>query len=176
MNPKNQITKINKNTGFTFLEVIIAVFIISLGVVGMVRIIPAIISNTSINSSRFTAAYLAQDGIEIIRNIRDGNWLEDRTAPTAWDEGIDGCSGGCEADYTILNQENPAVVPYAGRYLNIGSSGFYGYSAGVPTKFKRKITVVAEGGDILKVSADVFWQDKNKNYQFSAQEKLYKWR
>ena len=71
----NMIKKFNKN-GFTLLEVIVAIFVITIGVIGVISVVQRTAAFTSISSSRLQAAYLAQEGIEIARNIRDGNWLE----------------------------------------------------------------------------------------------------
>jgi prepilin-type N-terminal cleavage/methylation domain-containing protein len=170
---------LNKNKkGFTLLEVIVAVFIISVGIGGVANIMPSLISGVSLNQSRLVAAYLAQEGIEIVRNIRDTNWLEahkaDATTPL-WDDGLAACSLGCELDYTFASSSAPSLAAYgAGRYLNIIPSGFYGYGAGTQTKYKRKIIIV-DNADILTISSEVFWSDRGKSYSFPVQEKIYKW-
>ncbi len=63
------------NKSFTLIEVIIAIFILTMGTVGAFSLIQRTIAFTSISSSRLTAAYLAQEGMEIARNIRDSNYL-----------------------------------------------------------------------------------------------------
>jgi prepilin-type N-terminal cleavage/methylation domain-containing protein len=159
------------NKGFTFMEVIVAVFIISVGVVGVIKVMPSIISDSSVNNARLTAAYLAQEGIEIVRNIRDSNLLEG----AAWDEGLNpACNAGCIVDYINPSQQDPSLVLYSGQYLQITAGGFYGYS-GTLTKFQRKITIVQEDANTLKITVDINWQERNKNYSFTAQEKLYNW-
>ncbi|MDD5145536.1 MAG: prepilin-type N-terminal cleavage/methylation domain-containing protein [Candidatus Pacebacteria bacterium] len=177
--------KLKSKRGFSLLEVIISVFIVAVGIVGITNIIPQIITTTKINTSRLTAAYLAQEGIEIVRAVRDGNFLEkiNNTNPlNTWDEGLTNCSAGCEADYACANVSDPDPLsqpqcfrPYSENYLNIDGN-FYSYSSGIPTKFARKITITQEGtGDILKVLVDVFWQEKGVDKRFSAEEKIYKW-
>lgn len=75
--------------GFTLIEATLAAFILSVGVLGAFGLIQAVAGFTSAVSSRLTAVYLGQEGIENIRNIRDSNWLKQRSAPaTAWDAGI----------------------------------------------------------------------------------------
>ena len=64
------------NRAFTILEVIAAIFVMTVGVLGAYAVVQQIIVYTSISSSRLTAAYLAQEGIELVRNIRDSNWLQ----------------------------------------------------------------------------------------------------
>jgi prepilin-type N-terminal cleavage/methylation domain-containing protein len=173
--------------GFTLLEVISAIFIISVGVLGIIRFIPSLIVDSSINSSRLTAAYLAQEGVELIRNIRDTNLLEaiNKDDSTLWKEGLDACTEGCELDYYCVKVEDPSVSnpvshncfnPYgSGDLLKLDEFGFYNYSSGEETKFKRKITVVEETTNVLTVSVDVYWQDRGTDYHTSLQEKLYQW-
>jgi len=78
-----------RKDGFTLIELIVAVFVVTLGAGAAFMVINQGMALSSISSSQFAAAYLSQEGVENIRNIRDGNWLEQRTNPlTAWDEGI----------------------------------------------------------------------------------------
>lgn len=80
--------------GFTLLEVIIAIFILTVGVGGAYGLIQSTIISASQNKMRLTAYYLAQEGVEIVRNIRDSNWLAQRTAPgVLWADGILTVSG-----------------------------------------------------------------------------------
>ena len=72
------------NKGFTMIEATIATFILTVGTLGAFALIQIIIGFTSEVSSRLQAVYLAQEGVENIRNIRDSNWL----AQAAWDQGI----------------------------------------------------------------------------------------
>jgi len=160
--------------GFTLLETIIAIFIITIGIVGVSGLVSQTISSVTISSQRLIAAYLTQEGIEIVRNIRDTNWLEG----SAWDAGLG--ADDWEGDYNNLNLTS---CPFACEYddlssLKIDADGFYSYSAGNETKFKRKITI-EDGpvpGDSLKVKVEVFWREKGKPYSVPAQENLYNWR
>jgi hypothetical protein len=166
--------------GFTLLEATIGIFIIVVGLVGGISAVLQIVSLSSFSSARLTAAYLAQEGIEIIRNVRDGNWLEARTATsTPWDEGLTGCSSGCIADYNHSygpNTTDPAFHAFSGQYLNLGSSGFYGYGAGNQTNFQRKIIIQKPDANRLEVTVEITWSERGKSYAFSAQENLYNWR
>jgi|SRR3989344_5679750 len=72
------------NKGFTLIEATLATFILVVGVLGVFSAIQIITRFTSDVSLRLQATYLAQEGIESIRNIRDSNWL----AASPWDNGI----------------------------------------------------------------------------------------
>lgn len=171
--------------GFTILELIGTIFIISIGLIGIINIIPLVLSTASTNSSQLIAAYLAQEGMEIVRNIRDGNWLEQNS----WDEGLTNCSTGCEVDYLCTTVEDPSPTnpnpnvqhcfrSYgSGAFLKIDSTnGFYKYNcpACSDTQFKRQITIQPDPlnpNNILIVKVNVSWEGN----QFIIQGKLYKW-
>ncbi len=70
--------------GFTILEVILAIFILSMGIFSSYSLIEQTIAGASLNKDRLIAHYLAQEGIENIRNIRDTNWLQGND----WKNGI----------------------------------------------------------------------------------------
>ena len=158
---------------FTLIEALIAIFLVNVGVVGAFTLVSQIIAFTQITSSRLIALYLGQEGIEIVRNIRDSNFLKIHRgiAGINWDTGLTGCTAGCEADYN-----DPSLVS-ASRYLKI-NGGFFNYDSGQYTVFKRRIIVTSDtdrGTAILRVSVEVSWQERGKTHQVAVQENLYKW-
>ena len=83
-----------KKNAFTLLEVILAIFILTVGVAGSFVLIQSTLISASLNKSKLTAYYLAQGGIEIIRNARDNNLLAIHrgVGGLEWDDGItDAC-------------------------------------------------------------------------------------
>jgi prepilin-type N-terminal cleavage/methylation domain-containing protein len=174
-----------KKNGFTLIELVIAIFILVVAIIGVYNAFSIIVVMTTDSSSRFTAAYLAQDGMEIIRNIRDNNWVLDQP----WKTGLTGCEAGCEADYkTGTSQEITPLreYPEGGNYLRINdNNGFYSYDETgeyATTKFKRKITIEEDpmNEDTLYVSVEVTWNEKGEegcDYGncIEVEEKLYDW-
>jgi prepilin-type N-terminal cleavage/methylation domain-containing protein len=158
--------------GFTVIEVMVALFIIVTGIVGISGLLSQTVASSSLVSSKLIAGYLAQEGIEIVRNIRDSNWLEQRSEPAIfWDQGIP--VGNWEADYQSISLSSPFAG--SGSYLKIGNSnGLYSYSAGQTTKFKRKITINKDT-DVIMITVTVFWDEKRKNQSFVVKENLYNW-
>lgn len=155
----------NQKKGFTLLEGILAIFIITLGVGGAYALISQTISFGGLSSQKLIATYLAQEGIEIVRNIRDTNWLEGEN----WKNGLG--PGDWEGDYNMTQN----LLPSANRFLNIDGNGFYGYSGGTKTPFKRKINLSYPQDDILKVIVEVEWKERLRTHKVSAQENLYNW-
>lgn len=81
---------LNKNKGFTIIEVLFTMLIITIGGLATYSMVQQIVSNTFASNYRIAAAYLAKEGIEIVRNTRDTNWLQG--APN-WYNGLTGDSG-----------------------------------------------------------------------------------
>lgn len=159
----------SKEGGFTIIELIIAIFIISIGVVGAFGAFSMVTILTSDATDRLVATYLGQEGMEVIRNVRDNNWLgmDAGTTPT-WDHNLDNCwsGGGCQVDYKTSGSS--PVDLYIGDFINIDSKGFYSNDSGDPTKFKRKITISClpdsdcanTSNYIMKVEVQVSWTKK----------------
>jgi len=164
-----------KKNGFTLIEMMIAIFVMVVGMLAIISLLQTGIFSSSISSSRLTASYLAQEGAEIIKNVRDTNWLEARTSQNSWDEGLTVCSGvGFIVDYNHSygpSQIDPSFPCYSSQYLNIDSSGFYSYSSGVQTKFKRKI-LITQGSDsnMRNVSVVISWTERGKDYSLTGAE------
>ncbi len=82
--------------GQSMIEVIIAIAVIIAGTFGTISVIVTSVRAGRVASDRLTALNLAREGIEIVRNIRDSNWL----ANESWDTGISG--NAIESEYTAV--------------------------------------------------------------------------
>ncbi|MDP2930574.1 MAG: prepilin-type N-terminal cleavage/methylation domain-containing protein [bacterium] len=158
---------LQSGAGFTLIEIIFALAIISSVTVAIFSLIQRTTAFLPGAGNRLIASYLAQEGVEIVRNLRDNNRFAQ--PPISWDYGLTGCAAGCEADF-----DSQALIPWAGRYFKNGS-GLYNYDTGEATRFQRRITITAGGSDILIVSVQVSWEDKGVVRALSAVEKLYHW-
>ncbi|MCX6721221.1 MAG: prepilin-type N-terminal cleavage/methylation domain-containing protein [Candidatus Staskawiczbacteria bacterium] len=157
--------------GFTIIELMITIFILSFAVVGIFAAFSVMASLVYDATDRLIAAYLGQEGMEIVRNIRDSNWLNiDAGANASWLDGlsddainysVDCHSIGCEADYLATN-----LATWSDRYLFL-KNGIYSYDqTGSPTKFKRKIKIEpltdvdGSSNHIIKVIVETSWDQK----------------
>ena len=172
-----QFNNVTMKSGFTLMEAIVAIFVITTGIVGVLSLVTQTISSATISKDKLIAAYLAQEGIEIVRNIRDTNWLQG----LSWDNGLG--AGEYEVDYNAVLTFCPSICDYDHnlRFLKI-DGGFYNYDSGNNTSFKRKITISEEvyppgSGyyDKMIVRVEVLWEEKGKPHSVSAQENLYNW-
>jgi len=150
-------------TGFTLIEILIAITVITLGIVGFYAAITRVASLTFSNSSRFVASRLAQEGIELVSNIRDTNWIKG----TDWDNGL------ADNDYRV-QYDKDSLLTYSSVPLKINSDGFYNYDSGSPTKFTRKITITHISSVELKVKVQITWPGKGSPLE--VEEHLYNWK
>jgi len=139
--------KIIKNKGFTILEAIIAVSIITIGIISLLIFSQNAVLTIYHARNNLTAVYLAKEGMENIRNIRDQNLLRGAN----WNSGI----------------SSRAVAPL---FID---DGFYNQNTGTPTKFTREIIITSiPNFDGINVRTIVRWAE----HSFSIEENLYNWR
>jgi prepilin-type N-terminal cleavage/methylation domain-containing protein len=135
------------NRGFTLVEAMVAISILSLAVTGPLVIAQKGLGSAIYAKDQIIAAYLAQEAVEYVRNTRDTN----RITGSAWLTGLSACavsSGGeaCEIDARKTDLlAAGAVTSCSGGVCDPisfdGSSGLYGYGIGSPTKFTRSISI-----------------------------------
>lgn len=154
------------NKSFTLIEALVAIFLLTVGVAGSFALMQRVTSFTSTYSSQFIASYLAQEGIEIIRNIRDTNYLERRS----WDTGI-----GANTDFRLDYRSQVFPDATCGNYLQ-HNGNFYICSTDPANKFQRQITVSVPAADKMTVSVEVSWTERGLQQKVVAQTELYNWR
>jgi type II secretory pathway pseudopilin PulG len=163
----------NSTTGFTLVEVLVAIFVVMIGIGGSYAFLQQNILNSAAVKNELVAAYLAQEGLEIVRNIRDSNFLEiSNGTGSDWDEGFkpSDCAAGCEADYTDIGN----LSVWANRFLRI-DGGLY--DTGVSTKYQRRIIVKQDVIILNKRNIEVIvtWKEKGISRNITAATELYNW-
>lgn len=139
--------------GFLLMEAVMAIFIIGASLIVFITVLSRTFQFEFRNRDYAAASGLAQEGVELVRNIRDNNWKEG-------DMAFDGSTGtfrfpddGCwQMDY-----KNDRYSCSPNRYLLLDGDYFYEYDSGNSTKFRREITI-SDGGDGKKnVESKVIW-------------------
>lgn len=166
-----------KQKGFSIIEVMASVFIITFGLIGVLALADQNIRNQRLSKNTLVASQLAQEGLELVRNTRDKNWLLNND----WKFGVgvgtnsDIIQDGSYAiDYSgaIVNVSN---VSDQGANLKIDAGGFYWHGIGTNSIFNRMISVV-DNGDSINVNATVRWQEGANMRSYSLDTVLYNWR
>lgn len=163
--------KIEFEDGFSLLEVIIAIFIIIIGLVGALTLVSYTFSAASLSSSKLVAAQLAQEGIEAVRNIRDYRYSLDNT----WDNWHASPGSG---DY-LVQYNGTSLRTFSDTFLRCdAASGFcvYNYDSGNSAPFKRKITITKISDAQIKVVSRVSWTERGRPQVLTAEDRLWNWR
>ena len=158
--------KLNKNNrGLTLLETVVAVGLIIVGFVAALSLITTSLFYVSNIYDRLTAANLTAEGIEVVRNIRDNNLLQNR----AWNSGL------TDGDYQVA-YDSMVLSSYDGYPLLLDSDGPYNYASGAVTPYVRKISITNISADEIKVVSIVSWQRRGITYGSSAEDHLFNWK
>lgn len=161
-----------KNLGYTLIETVVAFAVLASALAGPISLVIRALYSTSYAKNKIIAVNLAQEGIELVRVIRDNNIICLTEVPGwkaahNWKTG-DGGGPTSSIVNTILQRADAMdVVNYNCGTISIKnpslhvdagcadvplrlSDGTYGYISGIPTAFARCVSVrdapVSEGG------------------------------
>lgn len=89
--------KIKSTSGFSLTEVMIGIMILTVAIISASNLLVSLVKTNRLNVETLQAYYLAQEGVEAVRNIRDTNWLHnlDFRGVKSADEGLCGGLYGC---------------------------------------------------------------------------------
>ena len=154
--------------GFTLVEVLAALAILSVGLIpAFIQASNAVTLSASVRNS-LIATHLAQEGAEVVRSLRDANWL----SSVPFTQGLDMCDSGCRVTW-----DNDAVLPLAGNpALKLDPlTGLYQYTSGDDTLFHRSIIITPISDHELVEAVTVTWQERSIDKSFEVEYHLYDW-
>jgi prepilin-type N-terminal cleavage/methylation domain-containing protein len=171
-------------TGFTLVETLVAVSIFSVSVISLISFLGSSIANTNYAKNKIIATYLAQEGIEYIRNMRDtyvlypanGGWNGFKTL-------ISSCvsANGCGFDSSALPADSIfqcAGAPAGRCKLYLDNGNYNTNSSGVDSGFTRVILrelVGGGGSEEVKIISTVSWNTGSTVHSVSFSENLFNW-
>jgi len=144
-----------RKKGFSLLEVILSVFILSIGLVAVIQLYAKNYTESASNRDRIIAAELAQEGIELVRNIRDDNVAANNS--NVFSGMSIGTNQRIDITSTALGSGDKTLYFHSGALG--GTVGTYTHksSGGTATRFKRKIDIAQPTSDQIQVSSMVIW-------------------
>lgn len=187
--------------GFTLIETMVAVSILTLAIAGPLTTASRAIVASQIAGEQLTASYLAQEGIEYVRMMRDDEYIHyyaanDPTASAdAWNDFITAGTNtssikGCVSPLTCLldpvergmgTGSGFALQPCSGNsctplYL---ASGLYtqrsDLGGAVVTPYTRTVTAVTVSATEESIVSTVSWSFHSQAYSVTVTDQLTPW-
>jgi len=153
-------------TGFTLVEALVALVVLT------VALGPALVLTSNVSSTaaavknNLIAANLAQEGVEVIRGIRDTNWF----LGSAFDNGL------ANGTYRVEWNSNSVIGLGSNPFIK-ENNGLYNYTSGTDTVFKRTITISKINASELRVISEVTWTERGDRAKSTkAESHLFNWR
>lgn len=161
------------------IESMVAITLVLVGLLGIFGLITKSISINNDVRNRFTATYLAAEGLEVVKNIIDTDVAigQQTGTPTYWNSTI--VPGSYEVQYDTdrdtLNLSWTGGAPSTRPLLLDTTTGLYSYNLGVPSIFTRTVTITGSGGG-ANVESIVKWKDEGVEHQVHFSDTFTNWR
>lgn len=173
-------TSIQNLRGFTLIETLVAISLLTVAIAAPMSLASQSLSSAFYARDQITAFYLAQEAIETVRAVRDGNALRIVQGGSAdLLGGIPSTQGAPFYVDTLSNTMTPCdTTPGASCPVLRNDGQVYRYDTGNPTRFVRTVraTQIGNGIDEIRVSAEVRWTTGAFQERFfTISENLYRW-
>ena len=163
--------KNTKKRGFTLLETVVAVYILSVVVVAGFTAAFISISSSIHAKNQVTAFYLAQDAFDYIRHQRDINVLDPNLG---WLDGFGDCVGfSCKID---TSDGAISSISDDQGYLYLTDNGIFTHESGegnTQTNFRRVISINEIAEYEAKVEIVVSWQQGANDRSFRSVSRIF---
>ena len=145
--------------GFMMVELVLSIFILGTILISFVQVISKNYAQKNNKIDIVIATSLAQEGIELVRNTRDINWMA--TTPVAGFTGWTNNTKDVRYDNILLTSGSAACSGATGCVLYVDANGFYTTLAAnnTATKFSRKVNISASGTNKL-ITSTVYWNNQ----------------
>lgn len=177
--------------GFTLIETLVAVSLLVIAIVAPMSLVSQALTTAYYARDQVAAYSLAQEGIEAVRAVRDGNILSNATQGTSLSllQGIPiGTNFTVDATVDTSVVGNDALSPCTGTcpFLKVDPLGIlYGHNSTWTTFTKFRRTVYAQyagpaaingGQDEIRVTVTVSWETATgRTRSFKMYSNMYRW-
>ncbi|OGN00991.1 MAG: hypothetical protein A3I26_02510 [Candidatus Yanofskybacteria bacterium RIFCSPLOWO2_02_FULL_43_10] len=158
--------KLNSSKGFTLIEALVALVVLTTAL-GPALVLSSNISSTaSVARNNLIAANLSQEGVEVVRALRDANWHNSLPFDAGLADGV----------YRIEWGSNTLIALGSNPPLKV-SAGLYNYSSGTDTVFKRTVTITKINAAELRIISDITWTERgNRTKNIKVESHLFDWK
>lgn len=138
-----------KGGGFTLIETLVALSIFTMSILGLMSVLSSGISDTNYVKQKMAAGYIAQEGIECMRNVRDSYTLYSVTTGLTWQDFV---------DLPASSIDCPDIDPKFSRSLE-----------------KINVPDTDPNPDEVKIYSIVSWNQGSGFYRVTLAENLFNW-
>lgn len=169
------------NTGFTLIETMVAITILMIAIIAPMAMTVQALNSAYYARDQITASHLAQEALETVRAVRDGNVLSNAFAnPIDLLSGIPDSTGQPFRVDTVDNAMTLCSSDPGGVCIPLQTNGqLFGYENGWETsRYTRTVTAQFVNGnpDEVKITVTVKWQTgRLQERTFTISENLYRW-
>ncbi len=182
--------KINKK-GFSLVEILVVVGILSASILAIYALVARNINVQKRNKDYLMASMLAQEGLELVREVRDENKRDQDTNGDPWTDLINALTGKYYFRVDYLMTDPPSRTETDIDATNEAEcrlwldGDFYSHddTVGAPTIFYRYIEAdahldpAADASNLhVEFTAHVQWIENGARKEYAASTLLYDWR
>ncbi len=175
----------NIKKGFTLVETLIAISIFSVSVIALMSFLSQNISNAGYAKRRMIATYLAQEGIESVRNMRDTYVFYSGTTSNDWNKfkaQLSPCNLGNECGFNnAIYSDDPNYVFKCSSNPNscklfLNNGNYNTNSIGSDSGYSRTIRMDVISADEVRIYSAVSWtQVGGFPHSVTLTENLFNW-
>ena len=172
----------NMNKGFTIVETLVAITILMIAIAGPLVVASKGLFGANISKDQMIASYLAQETMEVVKNIRDNNLY---SASPNWLSGLDGCVKDSYCDGSAIDGAgaNPSILSCPPASLCRIYSKSIGYTHNpadaTPTPFYRGFHIhnpnssgECVSSEECSVTVEVVWSENATPYSVKLTSEL----
>lgn len=175
----------SQKTGFTLIESLVAITVLTFSITGATSIVQSSLSNSALVKARGQAIGLAVEGVEYVRHLHDIVVLEGRLYESGVEfyDFVDTCGDdGCELEANIVQSDGQSVKTNytscnSNCYLAIGENGYqWERRGGEQTVYRREVkasTKNIDGGKEFKITSIVNYNVRGQSQNIVYTSLLY---
>jgi len=138
--------------GQSLVEALVAIAVVVVVLIALVAAVVVAVRGVRFSKEKVRANFLAQEGLEWVRNQRD---------TFGWADFV---------GYAAVTGQK-----YCLKDLSLGQLGGCGESQTIGAIFTREVTLTLVGTDGVKITVNVAWDDGNNQFASEVDTNLYQW-